>query len=286
MAYIRNYMDPYNNYMNNDEYDSQKILPLIKSSVEGEKEDEMFYDYLIKLAPTQEQKDIIISIRDDERKHNKTYRNIYKDLTGQEVVIKDEENFKKPESYISGIEQALFRELHAVEKYRTILRMFPPYSVYRDIVFEIITDEIKHAIKYNYILYLNCCNNKKLNLKNIKKDKKINKEKNEKIKKRINEFGENITLASSTMVNKAKQKIKDEKLVENILVPGLVLGIRTSYMGINKEEQNKIKVDMKQDLLIRYIGELVGGVLDKVREKVDLDKFMGEYILPQLMKED
>ncbi|OOB75157.1 hypothetical protein AXF41_09730 [Clostridium haemolyticum] len=172
MAYIRNYMDPYNNYMNNDEYDSQKILPLIKSSVEGEKEDEMFYDYLIKLAPTQEQKDIIISIRDDERKHNKIYRNIYKDLTGQEVVIEDEENFKKPESYISGIEQALFGELHAVEKYRTILRMFPPYSVYRDIVFEIITDEIKHAIKYNYILYLNCCNNKKLNLKNIKKDKK------------------------------------------------------------------------------------------------------------------
>ncbi|MCD3296181.1 ferritin-like domain-containing protein, partial [Clostridium botulinum] len=268
------------------QYDSQKVLPLIKSSVEGEKEDEMFYDYLIKLAPTQEQKDIIISIRDDERKHNKMYRNIYKDITGEEIVIKDEEKFKKPESYIAGIEQALFGELHAVEKYRTILHMLPPYSVYRDMVFEIITDEIKHAIKYNYILYLNCCKNKKLNLKNIKKDKKNNKEKNEKMKKRINEFGENVALASSTMVNRAKEKIKDEKLVENILVPGLVLGIRSSYIGINKEEQNKIKVDMKQDLLIRYVGEVVGTVLDKVRDKVDLDKFMGEYILPQLMKEE
>ncbi|QPW56915.1 hypothetical protein IRP63_08075 [Clostridium botulinum] len=88
------------------------------------------------------------------------------------------------------------------------------------------------------------------------------------------------------MVNRVKEKIKDEKLVENILVPGLILGIRSSYMGINKEEQNKIKVDMKQDLLIRYVGEVVGTVLDKVRDKVDLDKFMGEYILPQLMKED
>ncbi|QPW56916.1 ferritin-like domain-containing protein [Clostridium botulinum] len=162
MAYIRNYMGPYDNYVNNSQYDSHKVLPLIKSSIEGEKEDEMFYDYLIRLAPTQEQKDIIISIRDDERKHNKMYRNIYKDITGEEIVIKDEEKFKKPESYIAGIEQALFGELHAVEKYRTILHMLPPYSVYRDMVFEIITDEIKHAIKYNYILYLNCCKNKNL----------------------------------------------------------------------------------------------------------------------------
>lgn len=53
----------------------------------------MFYDYLISVAPTQQERDIICSIRDDER-------------------------------------------------------------FYRDMVFEILTDEIKHAIKYNFIMNL------------------------------------------------------------------------------------------------------------------------------------
>ena len=281
MAYIRNYMDPYNN----NQEKLKEALSLIKSSVSGEKEDEMFYDYLISVAPTDKQKDIIIAIRDDERKHNKMFRNIYKDITGKDVVIENEEKFVEPKSYIAGVEKALFGELSAVEKYRKIMADLP-YTMYRDMLFEIITDEIKHAVKYNYILYLNCCKNNKKSIicKDEKKSKKKREERNKELKKRMDKFGENIAVASNNMILRAKQKVKEERIVEDIIVPGLVLGIKNSYVGVDKEKQDKLKVDMKQELLVNYVGEVVGVAMDKVREKFDLDKFVEEYVIPNLIK--
>ncbi|MMZ68336.1 hypothetical protein D1872_310140 [compost metagenome] len=61
--------------------------------------------------------------------------------------------FEKPASYIDGVRKALFGELAAVERYRDI-RAGLPDRYYRDMLFEIITDEIKHATKYNYLLTL------------------------------------------------------------------------------------------------------------------------------------
>ena len=60
-----------------------QAIGLIKQSVGDEKEDEMFYDTLIKQAPTEKEKDIIRSIRDDERKHNQILRRLYYEFTGQ-----------------------------------------------------------------------------------------------------------------------------------------------------------------------------------------------------------
>ena len=68
----------------------------LKKQFKGEKEDELFYDYLISVAPTSDEKEIIASIRDDERKHNKLFKMIYKDFTGKEVPIIEEETFEKP----------------------------------------------------------------------------------------------------------------------------------------------------------------------------------------------
>lgn len=132
----------------------EEAVILVKNAVKGEKEDELFYDYLISIAPTQEEKDIITSIRDDERKHNKMFREIYKAFTGQEITAPKDIEFKKPKSYIDGIKKALFGELAAVERYRDI-RAGLPNRYYRDMVFEILTDELKHAAKYNYILSIN-----------------------------------------------------------------------------------------------------------------------------------
>ncbi|MGV2643583.1 ferritin-like domain-containing protein, partial [Clostridium perfringens] len=64
----------------------QEALNDIKKAVQGEREDELFYDYLISVAPTREEKEIIASIRDDERRHNQIFRRIYKDFTGMDVV--------------------------------------------------------------------------------------------------------------------------------------------------------------------------------------------------------
>jgi rubrerythrin len=135
----------------------EKSLEGIKAAVRGEREDELFYDYLISVAPTDDEKNIIASIRDDERGHNKMFRQIYKNITGVDVPTGEDEEFVKPISYLDGIKKALFGELGAVEKYREIRRGLPS-TMYRDILFNIITDEIKHSAKYNYLYTLNSNN--------------------------------------------------------------------------------------------------------------------------------
>ena len=45
-------------------------------------EDKMFYDTLINQAPTEKEKEIIRSIRNDERKHNQILRRLYYEFTG------------------------------------------------------------------------------------------------------------------------------------------------------------------------------------------------------------
>ncbi|MDA3731233.1 ferritin-like domain-containing protein [Niameybacter massiliensis] len=131
-----------------------QALMSIYDSVQDEKEDELFYNYLIGAAPTPEEKAIITTIRDDEKKHKQILRQIYQNFTGQQVPEPKDVEFVKPKSYIDGVKQALFGELTAVERYRDI-RAGLPTEYYRDAVFEILTDELKHATKYNYILNIN-----------------------------------------------------------------------------------------------------------------------------------
>jgi rubrerythrin len=101
-------MEQYKNDQMTNNQQLQVALEGIRQAVQGEREDELFYDYLISVAPTSEEKEIIGSIRDDERRHNRLFRRIYQDFTGMEVQVGDEETFEKPESYIDGIKKALF----------------------------------------------------------------------------------------------------------------------------------------------------------------------------------
>ncbi len=132
----------------------EEALRLVKKAVQGEKEDEIFYNFLISEAPTKEEKDIISDIRDDEMNHNKMFREIYYYFTGEELPRNTKADFKEPENYVEGLKRALFGELAAMERYR-IIRAGLPSEYYRDMVFEILTDELKHADKYNYLLNLN-----------------------------------------------------------------------------------------------------------------------------------
>jgi rubrerythrin len=132
----------------------QEALKLVKGAVQGEKEDEIFYNYLISKAPTEEEKRIISDIRDDEIKHNKMFREIYTYFTGEELPKATQGKMEEPKSYLDGVRKALFGELSAMERYR-IIRAGLPNRYYRDMVFEILTDEMKHADKYNYILNMN-----------------------------------------------------------------------------------------------------------------------------------
>lgn len=149
-------------------------LPLVGEAIQGELGDERFYDYLISVAPDEEERNIIAGIRNDERKHYLSFKEIYDFYGGINISEPTKVNFKKPSSYGEGLKMALLGELAAVEKYRD-LRAGLPNEFFRDMVFEIITDELKHAHKYTYLLYLNLekqLSKKDINLRAITTDSK------------------------------------------------------------------------------------------------------------------
>ena len=130
-----------------------QAVDLIRQSVGGEKEDELFYDLLIEQAPTEKEKNIITSIRDDERKHNKILRDLYFNFTGNFVP----QNMTTPNintklSYYENLEKALFGELNAVKKYRKILGTMPSGNSYT-LLMSIMTDELRHASLYNFLIH-------------------------------------------------------------------------------------------------------------------------------------
>ncbi|SHJ95672.1 Rubrerythrin [Clostridium cavendishii DSM 21758] len=113
-----------------------------------------FFEQLISIAPSQEEKDVITSIRNDENRHNKLLREIYKFYTNNSISIPPDMKFVLPKSYIDGLSKAKFGELKAIEQYRDI-RAGLPDKYYTDIMLEILTDHLIHAHKYDYLLYLN-----------------------------------------------------------------------------------------------------------------------------------
>lgn len=141
------------NTYNSEIISLNQAIDLIRQSVSGEREDELFYDNLIKQAPTEKEKDIIISIRNDERKHNKILRDLYYSFTGN-VIPQDifEASIDKNLDYKQNLEKALFGELDAVVRYRKILGTMPSGNSYT-LLMSIMTDELRHASKYNFLIH-------------------------------------------------------------------------------------------------------------------------------------
>jgi len=133
------------------QYNLNTAVTMIKNSVTDELEDAAMYEALINIAPTEEAKEIITSIREDEKIHNRLLREIFTKLTG--VVLPPSSgnaNYEKL-TYLDGIKKAFMGELKAVEKYREILSYMPSKELYNKILY-IMTDEMKHAMKYNYLI--------------------------------------------------------------------------------------------------------------------------------------
>ena len=140
--------------INNEEIITlNQAIELIKNSVGDEKEDEMFYDTLIKQAPTEKEKEIIRSIRNDERKHNQILRRLYYEFTGGLLPRDNSKNVaNNTMKYKANLEKALFGELGAVEKYRRIMGAMPNKNSYT-LLMSIMTDELRHANKYNFLIH-------------------------------------------------------------------------------------------------------------------------------------
>ncbi len=133
-----------------------EAIDLIRRSIGDEKNDEIFYNALIEKAPDENAKQIITDIRDDEKNHNEILRFIYSNITGE--VLNDVNNtngnstMSEETTYAQDLEKALFGELDAVKKYRKIMGAMPS-SKMQTLIMAILTDELRHANKYNYLIH-------------------------------------------------------------------------------------------------------------------------------------
>ena len=131
-----------------------EALELIRKSIADEKQDEIFYSALIEKAPDDNAKKIIIDIRDDEKNHNEILRFIYSNITGEVFndINNNENKINEETTYAQDLENALFGELDAVKKYRKIMGAMPSNKM-QTLVMSILTDELRHANKYNYLIH-------------------------------------------------------------------------------------------------------------------------------------
>lgn len=215
---------------NNQKPHPQLSLALdeIRKAVQGEREDELFYDYLISLASTKDEKEIIESIRNDERKHNQLFRKIYKDFTGNDINTMNEENLKKPSSFMDGIRTALFGELKAVDKYKAIRRALP-IGAYKDMLFDIIMDELKHASKYNYLFTLNNTNKSSKNRDSLQEDTS---------KFTPDDWVKYITPLVDRALMESKEGINPEHLYQEFILSGVLVGLgKAPEEAINQVEK-------------------------------------------------
>lgn len=158
---FRNYREFQNYRQQEDSNPNSEILSFteaidsIRESIGDEKSDEMFYDEIIKKAPSDREKEIIKSIRDDEKKHNKILRNLYFKFTNQMIQDNEStnnENKDQNKTYKEMLDDAFFGELEAVKRYRRILGAMPKDDSYT-LIMSIMTDELRHADKYNYLIH-------------------------------------------------------------------------------------------------------------------------------------
>ena len=136
--------------------DLAAAIKIIEQAIAGETEDRMFYEYLIKTAPSMEDKDIIKGIRENEINHAKLFRQLYSKLTGKIPNVAQDMTFEKPKTYCEGLRNALKGEQNAVQKYRNILFAMTDRADINTMT-EIITDEIRHGILYSYLYSKNGC---------------------------------------------------------------------------------------------------------------------------------
>ncbi len=134
----------------------QSALALIQQALAGESEDRMFYTWLIEHATSNEDQQIISGIRDNEIGHFALFKELYYELTGMMPQQVPGEQFTQPENYCAGLARALLGEQNAVQKYRKILYAMQ-HRVHINMITEIITDEIRHGILYNYLYSKNGC---------------------------------------------------------------------------------------------------------------------------------
>jgi rubrerythrin len=136
--------------------DMAVTLRAIENAIGDEAEDRLIYEYMVKMTPVQEEKDIIKGISADEFTHHNMFRQMYYDLTGRMPQVKETTEFTRPKSYCEGLKKGIDAEQDAIRKYKRILAAMTERKHYNTMT-DIIADEVRHGILFNYLYAKNGC---------------------------------------------------------------------------------------------------------------------------------
>ena len=136
---------------------NQKVLEILQSAWEGERENVTYISKLVKLTKDPADKETLRLLNMDENKHVKYFAEIYKKLS-DEIISQRIQIPQRPISWdlYTELEKFIYKCTENVEFYRRIYFGFSDPDI-RDMLFEIITDEINMAIKMTHM-----CNKNKM----------------------------------------------------------------------------------------------------------------------------
>lgn len=129
--------------------DPQKWLGDLETALAGEAGAIQFYGYLESIAPSNEARKQVDFARKDEIKHHRMFTQLYERLTGHCPPVVNPV-VTRP-TFADGVYMAFNDELDAAELYKGMLLSVHNLAI-RDMMFEIMTDEMEHASRFSMIM--------------------------------------------------------------------------------------------------------------------------------------
>lgn len=135
--------------------DLKEAIEIIKKMINSFDDNKRAYELLLSLANNNEDIKVIEDIMAEEIMHNKILRKIYFELTGKKIgdtrVSMYENNLL---NYKKNLQKLLERELHELSWYKKIMAAMPDRTKSLAIM-DIITNKLKHASMYNFLIAKN-----------------------------------------------------------------------------------------------------------------------------------
>lgn len=126
------------------------LIEKIIEAMQAERHDRVKYKMMMEMTADPEIRKQIKFAYDDEIKHYEMFKQMYHQLTGQELDLPIPTSIEQYSSLMEAVQSSIEGENEAVDLYREIYALMTDMQM-RDKVFEIITDEQEHFGRFIYL---------------------------------------------------------------------------------------------------------------------------------------
>lgn len=127
-----------------------KLLTMMDEALLSEEEGYQYYRKLQNMINDSQDKEVVRHISLDEMKHKRMIEDLYNKISGVKAPYLKPEEPKLSRNISAELSKSILNEYDEAEFYRRLLLMLKDPE-YRDMLFEILTDEQAHGGKLNYL---------------------------------------------------------------------------------------------------------------------------------------